>query len=50
MELREAEEKKNCWKAYENGNEKKFQLERYNKERLKNNILKKLSFRMWRVL
>ena len=44
MELREAEEKKNCWKAYENGSEKKYRLERNNKERLKNNILIKIEF------
>ena len=45
MELREVEEKKkNCWKAYENGTEKKYWLERNNKERLKNNILIKIEF------
>ena len=44
MELREAEEKKNCWKAYENGSEKKYRLERNNKETLKNNILIKMEF------
>ena len=44
MELREAEEKKNCWKAYEKGSEKKYRLERNNKETLKNNILIKMEF------
>ena len=42
--LREAEEKKNCWKAQENGTEKKYRLERNNKESLKNNILIKIEF------
>ena len=44
----EREEKKYCWKAQENWNmpksEKKWQLERNNKERWKNNILIKIEF------